>query len=53
MSRADEDFGEFRERCRGHAVLRHCGSKRTGALWRSSTIFEDVVKTVRTVSRLR
>jgi hypothetical protein len=35
MLRADEDFGEFWELCRGHAVLGHCRSKRTGALLRS------------------
>ena len=32
MFRADEDFGEFWDLCRGHAVLRHCRSERTGAL---------------------
>ena len=50
MFRADEDFGEFWELCRGHAVLRHCRSERTGALLRCATVFEDVVKTVCTVN---
>jgi hypothetical protein len=53
MFRADEDFKEFWDLCRGHAVLRYCRSKRTGALPRSSTVFEDTVKTVCAVSRLR
>ena len=46
MFRADEDFGEFWDLCRGHAVLRHCRSERTGALLRCATVFEDVVKTI-------
>lgn len=50
MFRADEDFGEFWELCRGHAVLRHCRSKRTGALLRCATVFEDTVKTICTVN---
>ena len=50
MFRADEDFGEFWELCRGHAVLRHCRSERTGALLRCATVFEDVVKTICTVN---
>lgn len=50
MFRADEDFGEFWQRCRGHAVLRHCRSERTGALLRSPTVFEDTVKTICTVN---
>lgn len=50
MFRADEDFGEFWELCRGHAVLRHCRSERTGALLRCATVFEDVVKTMTTVN---
>ncbi len=47
---ANEDFGEFWELCRGHAVLRHCRSKRTGALLRCATVFEDVVKTICTTN---
>ena len=50
MFRADEDFGEFWELCRGHAILRHCRSERTGALLRCATVFEDVVKTICTVN---
>ncbi len=50
MFRADEDFGEFWELCRGHAVLRHCRSERTGALLRCATVFEDVVKTICTTN---
>jgi N-glycosylase/DNA lyase len=50
MFRADEDFGEFWDLCRGHAVLRHCRSKRTGALLRCATVFEDTVKTVCTTN---
>jgi 3-methyladenine DNA glycosylase/8-oxoguanine DNA glycosylase len=50
MFRADEDFTEFWELCRGHAVLRHAKSKRTGALLRCATVFEDVVKTICTTN---
>jgi len=50
MFRANEDFGEFWELCRGHGILRHCQSKRTGALLRCATVFEDVVKTVCTTN---
>jgi len=50
MFRADEDFQEFWDLCRGHAVLRSCRSCRTGALLRSATVFEDVVKTICTVN---
>jgi N-glycosylase/DNA lyase len=50
MFRADEDFGEFWDLCRGHTVLRHCRSERTGALLRCATVFEDVVKTMATVN---
>jgi 3-methyladenine DNA glycosylase/8-oxoguanine DNA glycosylase len=50
MFRADEDFGEFWELCRGHAILRHCRLKRTGALLRCATVFEDVVKTICTTN---
>jgi 3-methyladenine DNA glycosylase/8-oxoguanine DNA glycosylase len=50
MFRADEDFRDFWELCRGHAVLRHCRSKRTGALLRCATVFEDVVKTICTTN---
>ena len=50
MFRADEDFGEFWNLCRGHAVLKHCRSERTGALLRCATVFEDVVKTMCTVN---
>jgi 3-methyladenine DNA glycosylase/8-oxoguanine DNA glycosylase len=50
MFRADEDFGEFWELCRGHSILRHCRSKRTGALLRCASVFEDVVKTVCTTN---
>jgi 3-methyladenine DNA glycosylase/8-oxoguanine DNA glycosylase len=50
MFRADEDFGKFWELCRGHAVLRHCRLKRTGALLRCATVFEDVVKTICTTN---
>ena len=50
MFRADEDFQEFWKLCRGHGILRHCRSNRMGALHRSATIFEDVVKTICTVN---
>jgi N-glycosylase/DNA lyase len=50
MFRADEDFSDFWELCRGHAVLRHCQSKRTGALLRCATVFEDTVKTICTTN---
>jgi hypothetical protein len=50
MFRADEDFREFWDLCRGHTVLRHCRSERTGALLRCATLFEDVVKTMTTVN---
>jgi N-glycosylase/DNA lyase len=50
MFRADEDFRDFWDLCRGHAVLRHCRSKRTGALLRCATVFEDTVKTICTVN---
>ncbi|MEI8375622.1 MAG: hypothetical protein WCJ35_22605 [Planctomycetota bacterium] len=50
MFRADEDFQDFWKLCRGHAVLRDCRSNRTGALLRSPTVFEDVVKTICTVN---
>jgi N-glycosylase/DNA lyase len=50
MFRADEDFEEFWELCRGHAVLWHCRSKRTGALLRCGTVFEDMVKTICTMN---
>ena len=50
MFRADEDFTEFWALCRGHGVLRHCKSNRTGALLRCPTVFEDVVKTICTIN---
>jgi N-glycosylase/DNA lyase len=50
MFRADEDFSDFWELCRGHVVLRHCRSKRTGALLRCATVFEDTVKTICTTN---
>ena len=50
MFRADEDFTEFWGLCRGRAVLRDCRSNRTGALLRSPTVFEDVVKTICTIN---
>jgi N-glycosylase/DNA lyase len=53
MFRTDEDYedyGEFWELCRGHAVLRHCRSERMGALLRCATVFEDTVKTVCTTN---
>ncbi len=50
MFRADEDFDEFWELCRGHGILRHCRSKRTGALLRCATVFEDTVKTICTTN---
>ena len=50
MFRADEDFSDFWALCKGHAVLRHCGSERTGALLRCATVFEDVVKTISTTN---
>lgn len=50
MFRADEDFGQFWELCRGHAILRHCRSQRTGTLLRCATVFEDTVKTICTVN---
>ena len=50
MFRADEDFSDFWDLCRGHAVLRHCRSKRTGAHLRCATVFEDMVKTICTVN---
>jgi N-glycosylase/DNA lyase len=50
MFRADEDFADFWELCRGHGILRHCRPKRTGALLRCATVFEDVVKTICTVN---
>jgi N-glycosylase/DNA lyase len=50
MFRADEDFREFWELCRGHAVLRHCRSEKTGAMQRCATVFEDTVKTICTVN---
>lgn len=50
MFRADEDFAEFWDLCRGDGILRHCRSERTGALLRCATVFEDVVKTICTVN---
>jgi N-glycosylase/DNA lyase len=50
MFRADEDFSEFWALCRSHPALRHCALNRTGALLRSATVFEDVVKTICTVN---
>jgi 3-methyladenine DNA glycosylase/8-oxoguanine DNA glycosylase len=50
MFRADEDFTEFWELCQGHGILRHAKSKRTGALLRCATVFEDVVKTICTTN---
>ena len=50
MFRADEDYREFWDLCRGHAVLRHCRSERTGALLRCATVFEDTAKTICTVN---
>lgn len=50
MFRADEDFSEFWTLCRSHPALRHCALNRTGALLRSATVFEDVVKTICTVN---
>ena len=50
MFRADENFTEFWELCRGHAVLKHAKLQRTGALLRCATVFEDVVKTICTTN---
>jgi 3-methyladenine DNA glycosylase/8-oxoguanine DNA glycosylase len=45
MLRADEDFEEFWRVCREHPLLHHCADLKAGALIRSASIFEDVVKT--------
>lgn len=50
MFRGEEDFRPFWRLCEGHPVLRRCGEARGGALWRSPTVFEDVVKTLCTVN---
>lgn len=50
MFRAEEDYEPFWERCRNHSVLKQCASMRGGALMRSATVFEDVVKTICTVN---
>ncbi len=50
MFRADEDFAEFWTLCRSHPALRHCASTKRGALLRSPSVFEDVVKTLCTIN---
>ena len=50
VSRRTRTSTEFWELCRGHGVLRHAKSKRTGALLRCATVFEDVVKTICTTN---
>ena len=50
MFRGEEDFRPFWRLCQEHPVLRRCVEARAGALWRSPTVFEDVVKTLCTVN---
>ena len=50
MFRAEEDFAPFWARCRAHPTLAGCAEQRAGALIRSGSLFEDVVKTLCTVN---
>jgi N-glycosylase/DNA lyase len=50
MFRADERFDQFWRGCAGHKVLSKCPRDRLGALLRSATLFEDVIKTMCTVN---
>ena len=45
MFRADEKFEDFWRRCRGLNLLCRCATLKAGALVRSASVFEDVVKT--------
>lgn len=48
--RADEDFSPFWRMCEGHSVLGAAARLRAGALIRSASVFEDVVKTLCTTN---
>jgi len=50
MFRADEDFSGFWQLCAEHPVLSNCVRLRAGALLRSESLFEDVVKTLCTTN---
>ena len=50
MFRGNEDFTAFWKRCSGDSQLRRCIALQAGALIRSETLFEDVVKTICTVN---
>jgi 3-methyladenine DNA glycosylase/8-oxoguanine DNA glycosylase len=48
--RADEKFDVFWDLCARHEILKECARARAGALVRSGSVFEDVVKTMCTVN---
>jgi len=50
MFRADENLTDFWRLCRADPLLRRCAEARAGALLRSATVFEDVVKTLCTTN---
>lgn len=50
MFRENEDFEPFWRASEGHAVLGRCAELGAGALIRSATVFEDVVKTLCTTN---
>jgi N-glycosylase/DNA lyase len=50
MFRADEDFTPFWALCRKSAGHRWCAESKAGALLRSASVFEDLIKTLCTVN---
>lgn len=50
MFRADEDFSGFQRQCEDHPALAPCARLKAGALLRSESLFEDVVKTLCTTN---
>ncbi len=47
---ASENFDAFWEQCASHPVLKRCALERAGAMFRSATLYEDVVKTICTTN---
>ncbi len=47
---ASEDFQSFWKQCASHPVLKRCAQERAGAMFRSATLYEDVVKTICTTN---
>ncbi|GMV92878.1 MAG: hypothetical protein AMXMBFR82_26560 [Candidatus Hydrogenedentota bacterium] len=47
---AAEKFDAFWQHCASHPVLKRCALERAGAMFRSATLYEDLVKTICTTN---